>query len=102
MEKLYVLFPSVLSLRLRRKLLLTAVLDDDAKAPAAKHLAKWRPHILESEGKTNTSLSPNTPSKSEGIQEPSVSSLPHANAASAGEGEQMNANQGALPVAAAG
>ena len=102
MEELYVLRHSVIYYGYLKESCSLVFLDDDAKAPAAKHLAKWRPHVLASENKTMTLSGPNASIKSEERQNESMSPGPLANPAPTREGEQMKANQGALPVAAAG
>lgn len=73
--------------------------DDDAKAPTAKHLAKWRPYVLASENKPRSDPAPN------GVQNPEDSkhtpqSVPSP--AEKAEGEQMKSNQASQAVAAAG
>lgn len=77
-------------------------LDDDAKAPAAKHLAKWRPHVLASESKPSVTPDTNRVIKSEDSKDPPLQAVNTASKISSGDGEQLKGNQGALPVAAAG
>lgn len=72
---------------------------DDAKAPATKHLAKWRPQVLGSETKPSTASNTNGV-KPEDTRSPPSSALP-ATLAKA-ESEQMGQNQASPPVAAAG
>ena len=76
--------------------------DDDAKAPTAKHLAKWRPHVLASESKPKPNPALN------GLQDPEDSNSTPSSAPSPpspivkAEGEQMKSNQAGQAVAAAG
>ena len=73
--------------------------DDDAKAPTARHLAKWRPHILTLESKVR--LAPAT----NGLQHPDDSNPTPSSAPSIAikvEGEQMKDSQAGQAVAAAG
>ena len=72
--------------------------DDDAKGPAAKVLAKWRPHVLPSPAKPSTPLNTNGV-KSEEAKSPQPSTLAHTTPVG---GEQMEHKQGGFPVAAAG
>lgn len=66
--------------------------DDDAKAPTAKHLARWRPQVLASESKPSVTPAPN------GVTTLSSAPAPAGKA----EGEQMKNNQAGHAVAAAG
>ena len=75
---------------------------DDAKAPAAKHLAKWRPQVLELESKPIATPSVNELPKSEDNEDSAPPAVISTNASAPGDSEQMKANQGALAVAAAG
>lgn len=73
--------------------------DDDAKAPTAKHLAKWRPYVLASENKPRSDQALND------VQIPDDSKhTPQSGPSPAekAEGEQMKNNQASQPVAAAG
>ncbi len=74
------------------------ILDDDAKGPAAKVLAKWRPQVLPTPAKPSTPLTINGV-KSEEAKSPPPSTLAHTTPVG---GEQMEHKQGGLPVAAAG
>ena len=73
-------------------------LDDDAKGPAAKVLAKWRPQVLPPPAKPSTPLNMNG-LKSEEVKSPPPSTLAHTTPVG---GEQMEHKQGGFPVAAAG
>ena len=73
--------------------------DDDAKAPTAKHLAKWRPEVLASESKPRQVSAPNGKEHPEDSK-PTLSSAPSPAVKS--EGEQMKNNQSGQAVAAAG
>lgn len=79
--------------------------DDDAKAPTAKHLAKWRPQVLASEGKLNPVPALNNQQQAEDSK-PAPSSAPSApskhSPAIKNESEQMKNNQAGQAVAAAG
>ncbi|CAF9909350.1 MAG: hypothetical protein ALECFALPRED_005526 [Alectoria fallacina] len=72
---------------------------DDAKAPTAKHLAKWRPEVLASESKPRQVSAPNGKEHPEDSK-PTLSSAPSPVVKS--EGEQMKNNQAGQAVAAAG
>ncbi len=72
---------------------------DDAKAPAAKHLAKWRPQILAS-GSMPSTASSTKGVKSEDPRSPLAPAMPSSSTNV--EGDQMGKNQGSPPVAAAG
>lgn len=72
-------------------------LDDDAKGPAAKVLAKWRPQVLPA--KPSTPLIHMNGVKSEEVKSPPPSTLAHSTPVG---GEQMEHKQGGFPVAAAG
>ena len=72
---------------------------DDAKAPAAKHLAKWRPQVLASETKPITIPDTNG-IKSQGPK--GSTPLPFTPDATKVESEQMGNQQAGPPVAAAG
>lgn len=81
-------------------LLLILFSDDEAKIPAGKLLAKWRPQLLASETKANTTPTLN------GIQHPDdvkptapSSAFPSTTEP---EGKQMKSHQVSPPVAAAG
>ena len=73
--------------------------DDDAKAPTAKHLARWRPQVLASESKQSLAPALNGVDHP-GDSKPGLSSAPVP--ASKAEGEQMKSNQAGHAVAAAG
>ena len=76
--------------------------DDDAKAPTAKHLAKWRPQVLASESKPNLASAPNGLQHTEDSKRNTSSvASPPSTAFKAG-GEQMKNNQATQAVAAAG
>lgn len=72
---------------------------DDAKAPTAKHLAKWRPQVLASESKPSPAPAPNGMEHQE-ESNPTLSSAPSPAVKS--EGDQMKTNQAGQAVAAAG
>ena len=73
--------------------------DDDAKAPTAKLLAKWRPQVLASESKPSLAPAPNGIEHPEDSH-PTLSSAPPPAVKS--EGEQMKNDQAGQAVAAAG
>lgn len=73
--------------------------DDDAKALTTKHLARWRPQVLDSESKPSPAPAPN------GVQHPEDSNPTPSSAPSPAvkiEGEQMKKNHVGQAVAAAG
>ena len=73
--------------------------DDDAKAPAAKHLAKWRPHVLETKQQSGASLITDGTTKLEEVKEaPFVAAPLEVTTGS----EQMNGTPENMPVVAAG
>ena len=76
--------------------------DDDAKAPTAKHLAKWRPQVLASESKPNPAPVPNGLQYPEDSKSTSSSAPPAPSPTVKAEGEQMKKNQAGQAVAAAG
>lgn len=72
---------------------------DGAKAPAAKHLAKWRPQVIAADSK------PSTASNTNGVKPEDPRSpppLPAPSTSSNVEGEQVRKTQGSPAVAAAG
>lgn len=73
--------------------------DDDAKAPTAKHLAKWRPHAMVSENKPRSDPVPNGVYNPEDSN-PTPQSVPSP--ADKAKGEQIKNNQAGQAVAAAG
>lgn len=75
--------------------------DDDAKAPTAKHLAKWRPQVLASESKANPVPAPNGLPHPDSNPTSSSAPSPPSPAVKA-EDEQMKKNQVGQAVAAAG
>lgn len=77
---------------------LKTLLDDDAKGPAAKVLAKWRPQVLPPPTKPSTPLNINGVKPEEAKSTP-PSTLAHTTSVG---GEQMEHKQGGFPVAAAG
>lgn len=76
--------------------------DDDAKAPTAKHLAKWRPQVLASEGKPNPAPAPNSQQQAEDSKSAPSSAPSKHSPAIKNESEQMKNNQAGQAVAAAG
>ncbi|KAK4696411.1 hypothetical protein P7C71_g1492, partial [Lecanoromycetidae sp. Uapishka_2] len=72
---------------------------DDAKAPAAKHLVKWRPQVLALDIKPNKESNLNG-IKIEGPRSPPPQAI--TSTSTRAESEQMEQNQASLPVAAAG
>ena len=73
--------------------------DDDAKAPTAKHLAKWRPHAMVPENKPRSDPAPNGVYNPEDSN-PTPQSVPSP--ADKAKGEQIKSNQAGQAVAAAG
>lgn len=73
--------------------------DDDAKAPTAKHLSKWRPHAMAPGNKPKVDPAPNGIYNPEDSK-PTPQSVPSP--ADKVKGEQMKNNPAGQAVAAAG